>query len=90
MCSCQQHTSSNATTAPEPATKTSTFRVDDMTCGHCARTIKTAIETTLSGTTVTADPGSKRVSVVGSDDYAAISAVVIKAGYTPGAAPLAA
>lgn len=90
MGSCQQHTSSNATTAPDAATKTLIFRVDDMTCGHCASAIKTAIETSLSGTTVTVDPGSKRVNVVGTDDYAAISAILVNAGYTPDAAPLAA
>jgi copper chaperone len=84
MNSHEQQSSSDATAS------TLTFRVDDMACGHCAGAIKAAIETTLSGTTVTADPGSKRVHVVGSDDFAAISAAVTKAGYTPGAAPLAA
>lgn len=90
MNSHEQQSSSDATAAPDAAASTLTFRVDDMACGHCAGAIKAAIETTLSGTTVTADPGSKRVHVVGSDDFAAISAAVTKAGYTPGATPLAA
>ena len=42
MCSCQQHsdTAAKAASAPEGAIS---FRVEDMTCGHCAGTIKTAI-----------------------------------------------
>jgi copper chaperone len=57
------------------------MRVDDMTCGHCAGTIKTAIETALPGTHVKADPGSKLVSIRGSTDKDAISAILADAGY---------
>lgn len=66
------------------------FSGDDMTCGHCADTIQKAIETTLPGTTVDADPASKLVNVTGFSDYAAIKAIVTGAGYTPSAAPVAA
>jgi copper chaperone len=61
-----------------------------MTCGHCADTIKKAIETTVPGTTVNADPASKVVSVTGVADFAALRAIVTKAGYTPSASPVAA
>ena len=83
MCSCQQHAPSSRATIP--AADTLTFRVEDMTCGHCAGTIKGAIEAKLPGTTVTADPGSKQVSVQGASDYAAIKAIVAAAGYTASA-----
>ncbi|MBM6595365.1 heavy-metal-associated domain-containing protein [Microvirga sp. BT291] len=60
-----------------------TLRVEDMTCGHCAGTIKKAIETGLPGTSVEADPASKLVSVRGSADLTSIKALVTEAGYTP-------
>ncbi|WP_454658968.1 heavy-metal-associated domain-containing protein [Bosea beijingensis] len=87
MCSCQQKstTASNARTS-EGAIN---FRVDDMACGHCAGTIENAIKAGLPGTMVSADPGSKIVSVRGTADYAAIKSIVIGAGYTPGAEPIA-
>ncbi|MBA4224954.1 MAG: copper chaperone [Methylobacterium sp.] len=84
MCSCQQHSSAstNATSAPEGAIS---FCVEDMTCGHCAGTIKKAIEDQLPGIAVTADPVSKIVSVVGAADFSAIKSIVAGAGYTPSA-----
>lgn len=84
MCSCQQHsdTATHATGAPEGAIS---FRVEDMTCGHCASTIKKAIEDRLPGTAVTADPASKLVSVVGAGDFSALRSIVAEAGYTSGA-----
>jgi copper chaperone len=63
-----------------------TLRVEDMTCGHCAGTIKKAIETGLPGTQVEAEPASKLVSVRGSTDLISIKALVTEAGYTPTAA----
>lgn len=83
MCSCQSSsTTSTATTIPDGAIA---FHVADMTCGHCAGTIKNAIEGRLPGSVVTADPASKLVSVRGSADFAAMKAAVSEAGYTPGA-----
>ncbi|WP_173049191.1 heavy-metal-associated domain-containing protein [Bosea sp. ANAM02] len=81
MCSCQQHSgTANSTSAPKDAIS---FRVEDMTCGHCAGTIKKAIEGQLPGSAVTADPASKLVSVVGAADFSAIKSIVTGAGYTP-------
>ena len=90
MCSCQKHSNATSETAPTPSQPGLHFRVDDMTCGHCADTIKKAIETTVPGTTVNADPASKVVSVTGFADFAALRAIVTKAGYTPSASPVAA
>ncbi|ANY83229.1 hypothetical protein BB934_29325 (plasmid) [Microvirga ossetica] len=59
------------------------LKVEDMTCGHCAGTIRKAIETGLPGTSVEADPASKLVSVLGSTDLVSIKAIVAEAGYTP-------
>lgn len=83
MSSCHPHSTSTAETAV-PSSDALSFQVEDMTCGHCAGTVKSAIETKLPGTSVTADPGSKQVSVRGSSDFAAIQSAVIAAGYTPG------
>lgn len=82
MCSCQQHSTSTAQAAA-PAADALTFHVEDMSCGHCAGTIKGAIEARLPGTTVIADPGSKQVSVRGTSDHAAVKAAIAAAGYTP-------
>ena len=85
MCGCSTHqTQSSRTVERDPAALT--LRVEDMTCGHCAGTIKTAIETSLPGTSVEADPASKLVSVRGSTDLTTVQALVIEAGYTPTAA----
>ena len=84
MCSCQQHAKPAAEMAV-PAGNAVSFQVEDMTCGHCAGTIKKAIEDQLPGTAVTADPASKLVSVVGASDFSAVRSIVAGAGYTPGA-----
>jgi copper chaperone len=84
MCSCQQHSTTASTTTPASGGAIS-FRVEDMTCSHCAGTIKQAIEGRIPGASVTADPGSKLVSVQGSADLAAIRSAVTAAGYTPSA-----
>jgi len=83
MCSRQSSSiTSSAIAIPDGAIA---FRVADMTCGHCAGTIRNAIEGRLPGSIVTADPASKLVSVRGSADFAAMKAAVSEAGYTPDA-----
>ncbi|MBJ6128409.1 heavy-metal-associated domain-containing protein [Microvirga splendida] len=85
MCGCStHHTQASQTVERHPDALT--LRVEDMTCGHCAGTIKKAIETGLPGTNVEADPASKLVSVRGSTDLTSIKALVTEAGYTPTAA----
>jgi len=82
MCGCSTH-QSQASQAAERHPDALTVRVEDMTCGHCAGTIKKAIETGMPGTSVEADPASKLVSVRGSTDLSSIKALVTEAGYTP-------
>ena len=60
-----------------------TFRVEDMTCGHCAQSITKAIQKVMPAAKVHADPVSKLVSVGGVNDLAAVQALVAKAGFTP-------
>ncbi|HEY9345931.1 MAG TPA: heavy-metal-associated domain-containing protein [Inquilinus sp.] len=62
---------------------TLSFRVEDMTCGHCAGTIKGAIEGSIPGARVEADPVRKLVSVSGTTDRAQVAALIAEAGYTP-------
>ena len=66
-----------------------TFVVEDMACGHCAGTIKSAIESAMPGAQVVADPATKIVSVSGTSDAAALYGLVSAAGYTPSALPAA-
>lgn len=81
MCSSHQHHDTQApATAADPAAFT--FRVDDMTCGHCAGTIKKAIESSIPGAEVSADPGSKLVAIKGSCDFDQLREIVAAAGYT--------
>lgn len=85
MCGCAAHQTQENQVVKQDQ-NVLTLWVEDMTCGHCAGTIKKAIETSLPGTRVEADPASKLVSVQGSTDLTAIKAVVAEAGYTPTAA----
>lgn len=83
MCGCSTHQSGNAGQTTAPMDGSLTLRVEDMTCGHCAGTIKKAVESTLPGTQVNADPASNLVSIHGTADLAAVKAIVTDAGYTP-------
>jgi copper chaperone len=85
MCGCSTH-QTQASQAVERNSDALTLRVEDMTCGHCAGTIKKAIETGLPGTSVEADPASKLVFIRGSTDLSSIKALVTEAGYTPSVA----
>jgi copper chaperone len=85
MCGCSTHqTRSTRTVERDPAVLT--LRVEDMTCGHCAGTIRKAVEAALPGTKVDADPASKLVSVHGATNLPAVMAIIAEAGYTPSAA----
>ena len=58
------------------------FTVNDMTCGHCAGTIKSAIESSIPGAKVSANPEARLVSVEGAD-LAKVREIIALAGYTP-------
>ncbi len=60
---------------------TPTFNVPDMTCGHCEKSVRSALDQALPGATVTVDLDTKRVTVEG--DAARAEEAIRDAGYTP-------
>jgi copper chaperone len=60
-----------------------TFSVADMTCGHCARTITSAVEAAFPGAKATADTTTQRVSVTGNVDARAVAEVIAAEDYSP-------
>jgi copper chaperone len=87
MCGCITHQPLSGTTT-ERDPNAITLRIEDMTCGHCASTITTAVETGLPGAQVRADPATKLVSIRGTRDLAKVEALIVGAGYTPTAPAL--
>lgn len=81
MCNGHQHDHETTTAAPVGADLS--FHVEDMTCGHCAGVIKGAIEKTVPGAAVHADPASRTVVVGGVSDAVQIAEIITAAGYTP-------
>jgi copper chaperone len=63
---------------------TAIFTVSDMTCGHCEKTVRAALEDALPGAAVTVDLTAHRVTVEG--DRATAEEAIREAGYTPEAA----
>lgn len=61
-----------------------TFTVNDMTCGHCVGTIRSALEDALPGSQVEIDLPTHKVSFTG--DKAKGEEAIREAGYTPEAA----
>ena len=86
MCGCSTHHSETTGKTAMPTNGSLTLRVDDMTCGHCAGTIKQAVEAAIPGTQVDADPATKLVSIQGTADLSAVKTIVTEAGYTPSVA----
>ena len=79
-CSANRHDAKSSTAARKADL---TFRVEDMTCSHCAATIKSAIGSSFPGISVEADTVGQLVYVDGITDAAAIAAVIERAGYSP-------
>ncbi|WP_082145793.1 heavy-metal-associated domain-containing protein [Microvirga massiliensis] len=86
MCGCSTHRSQEAGRTGVPEAGGLTLRVEDMTCGHCAGTIRKAVEAALPGTQVDPDPATRLVTVRGPADLPAVRAAIAAAGYTPSAA----
>lgn len=59
------------------------FTVDDMTCGHCARTITGAVLAAYPAAKVDIDLSAKRVSIENAGDRAAVASVIAAEGYSP-------
>jgi copper chaperone len=80
MCGCDLHAEpTQSTTINAPVT--AVFTVADMTCGHCAGTIKSAFADKLPGAAIEIDVAAKQVRV-GADSTSA-AAIIAEAGYTP-------
>ena len=78
MCTCG---STDTTSSTETKRVGSTFKVDDMTCAHCAGTIRNALKDGLPGVDFTVDIESQTVTVAG--DAARAEAIIRDAGYEP-------
>ena len=63
-----------------------TFRVPDMTCGHCAGTITKALITIDEAARVEVDVPGKLVAVTSKAAHAELAEAIRKAGYTAQAA----
>lgn len=57
------------------------FNVEDMSCGHCVKTIRQALDEQMPGTLVEIKLDDHTVAVGG--DAAKAEAVIREAGYTP-------
>ena len=61
-----------------------TFRVEDMTCGHCVKAITTAVQAAAPGASVSVDLAQHMVLVQpGATTAAAVASAISDAGYTP-------
>lgn len=57
------------------------FKIEDMTCGHCEKTIAKALAEALPGRAVTIDLAARKAFVEG--DAALAEQAIREAGYTP-------
>jgi copper chaperone len=80
MCSCNTRHGERGRSSARTAGGVD-FRVDDMSCGHCANTITRAIEAAMPGASVDVDLTSRIVSVRGADDHARLQRIIAEAGY---------
>lgn len=66
-----------------PEEPTLALAVEDMTCGHCARTITSAVEAAFPDAKVEADIATHRVTISGRVDARVVADVIAAEGYTP-------
>lgn len=62
---------------------TLSFIVSDMTCGHCAKTITSAVLAVYPAAKVDIDLSTKRVAIANAGDRRAIISVIEAEGYSP-------
>ena len=60
---------------------TTTFTVPDMTCGHCEKTVRSALAEVLPGAAVEVDLAARTVKVAGDAEKA--EEAIRTSGYTP-------
>ena len=63
------------------ADNSNTYRVEDMSCGHCEAAVRGEVEQVSGVETVEVDLGSKRVAVHGDFEDRAVRAAIADAGY---------
>lgn len=59
------------------------FQVSDMTCGHCVKTITSAVNDAVPGAVVAVDLPTHRVTITGTDQADKVEAAIRDAGYEP-------
>lgn len=59
------------------------FQVPDMTCGHCVKTITSAVDQAVPGAVVAVDLPAHRVTITGTDQADRVEAAIRDAGYEP-------
>ena len=59
------------------------FQVPDMTCGHCVKTITSAVNQAFPDAVVAVDLPAHRVTVTGTDQADKLEAAIRDAGYEP-------
>lgn len=80
MCGKHQH-HDNATQGCETTVSGARFKVEEMTCDHCAGTIRKAFEKTMPGTAISIDLAAREITVDG--DVAVAAQTIRAAGYEP-------
>ena len=60
---------------------TLTLKVPGMTCGHCEAAVKSEVGKVAGVSEVIVDLATKLVTVIGSDDRAAVEAAIDEAGF---------
>ena len=63
------------------ADNSDTYRVDDMSCGHCKAAVRGEVEKVSGVETVEVDLGSKQIVVRGDFEDKAVRAAIADAGY---------
>jgi copper chaperone len=89
MCGCSAKSATPSTTTAQTRADAIVFRVDDMTCGHCAARIMRAVQAGIPGAVVVADPAARTVEVAGTTDREAVRVLIAGVGYTPSEAAFA-
>ncbi|MFD3263857.1 heavy-metal-associated domain-containing protein [Phenylobacterium ferrooxidans] len=59
------------------------YRVDDLSCGHCVQAVTAAIKALDPAADIAIDLASKRVDVRSDREQSAVAGAISKAGYTP-------
>jgi copper chaperone len=60
-----------------------TFKVDDMTCGHCRAAIEKAVHEVDPGAQIACDLAAREVRIEGALDAEAFATAIRGAGYEP-------